>query len=208
MTLRTATILLSATMSAAGAADTDSEVLRRTEHIVRESFADATADEIKTRLSQDENQTICSRYQNAPPAELSQKLIADAGQHIRYPEDGRLLGDWRAGEKLASIGTGGHIGRLQPDPPDRPRGGNCYACHVLAKKEVAAGNLGPNLNGYGKQRGTSAEAVKYTYDKIYNAQAFYACSKMPRFGYNGWLTPKQIADSVAFLLDPESPVNK
>jgi len=31
---------------------------------------------------------------------------------------------------------------------------------------------------------------------------------MPRFGHNGWLTPEQVADLVAFLLDAESPVNK
>jgi sulfur-oxidizing protein SoxX len=57
-------------------------------------------------------------------------------------------------------------------------------------------------------RGNSREVVKYTYERIYNAQAFTPCSMMPRFGHNGWLTPQQIADAVAFLLDPESPVNK
>jgi len=50
--------------------------------------------------------------------------------------------------------------------------------------------------------------VKRTYEQIFNVQAFYPCSMMPRFGHNGWLTPQQIADAVAFLLDPQSPVNK
>jgi sulfur-oxidizing protein SoxX len=57
-------------------------------------------------------------------------------------------------------------------------------------------------------RGTSPDAVKRTYEQIFNVQAFYPCSMMPRFGHNGWLTPQQIADAVAFLLDPQSPVNK
>ena len=35
-----------------------------------------------------------------------------------------------------------------------------------------------------------------------------ACSNMPRFGANKVLTEKQIKDLVAFLFDPESPVNK
>ena len=127
---------------------------------------------------------------------------------IRFLEDGKLMGDWKEGEKLASIGTGGHIGKIQPDPPDRKRGGNCYACHTLATKEVAAGNVGPSLTNFGKLRGNSPETVKYVYEKIYNAQAYFPCSLMPRFGHNGWLSPKEIADTVAFLLDPESPVNK
>jgi sulfur-oxidizing protein SoxX len=108
----------------------------------------------------------------------------------------------------AGLGTGGHIGRIQPDPPDRRRGGNCYACHALAPGEVAAGNLGPSLTGYGRARGATPEVIRYTYQKIFNAQAFFPCTSMPRFGHSGWLTPKEIADAVAFLLDPGSPVNR
>jgi sulfur-oxidizing protein SoxX len=31
---------------------------------------------------------------------------------------------------------------------------------------------------------------------------------MPRFGHNGVLSEEQIKDVVAYLFDPESPVNK
>ncbi|MDX1353313.1 MAG: sulfur oxidation c-type cytochrome SoxX, partial [Thiomicrorhabdus sp.] len=65
----------------------------------------------------------------------------------------------------------------------------------------------PVLTGYGK-RGTSDAMMKYTYEKIYNAHAFYACSSMPRFGVHNVLTSKQIADIMAFLMDPKSPVNQ
>lgn len=44
--------------------------------------------------------------------------------------------------------------------------------------------------------------------KVYNAQAFVACSTMPRFGHKGILTEAQIAYLVALLLDPASPVNQ
>ena len=47
-----------------------------------------------------------------------------------------------------------------------------------------------------------------TGEKIYNAQAFVPCSRMPRLGHNGILTPEKIAHITAFLLSPESPVNK
>jgi sulfur-oxidizing protein SoxX len=127
---------------------------------------------------------------------------------VRYPEGGKLIGDWRKGEQLASISGGGQLSRITPEPPERKRGGNCYACHALAPQEIAAGNLGPSLTGYARLRGNSEESARYTYDKIYNAQAFLACSFMPRFGHNGWLTPDEVADIVAFLLDPQSPVNR
>ena len=200
-------ILIAALMSAC-ASQADDHIRARAEALVRESFSGATPEEWSARLKQDDVQALCSQYRNAPPPEIAQRIIESQQKTVRYPEDGKLLGDWKKGEKLASIGTGGHIGKIQPDRPGTPQGGNCYACHMLAKKEIAAGNLGPALTNFGALRGNSPEAIKYTYDKIYNTQAFFPCSMMPRFGHNGWLTPGDIADAVAFLLDPESPVNK
>lgn len=98
--------------------------------------------------------------------------------------------------------------RVGDNTPGRVTGGNCYACHQIDKKELSYGTLGPGLHHYGKLRGGSEAIVKYTYDKIYNAQAFSACSNMPRFGHNGILSPDQIADLVALLVDPQSPVNQ
>lgn len=68
--------------------------------------------------------------------------------------------------------------------------------------------MGPSLIGYGALRGTGEDIVKYTYEKLYNAQAFVACSNMPRLGHNGVLKPEQVADITAYLLSPESPVNQ
>lgn len=110
------------------------------------------------------------------------------------------MGDWKSGEKLVKGGFGMRIGAIEPDKPARQKGGNggnCYACHALDSKEVAAGNLGP-----------SDDIVKYTYDKLYNAQATVACSSMPRMGHNGILTPAQVADITAYLVSPESPLNR
>ena len=80
--------------------------------------------------------------------------------------------------------------------------------HQLSPKELAYGTIGPSLLHYGKLRGNSEAVVKYTYGKIYNAQAYQACTNMPRFGHNKILTEEQIKHVVALLLDPESPVNK
>jgi sulfur-oxidizing protein SoxX len=178
------------------------------EKVMRDSFAGATPEHWKSRLEQDEVQAYCSRFRNTPPPEVTERIVALSNSNFQYPADGELLGDWANGERLASSGKGGHIGTIRPDPPGRKRGANCYACHALARSELSAGNLGPSLTDYGKKHGTSPATIRFVYQKIYNAQAFYPCSQMPRFGHNEWLTPEEVADTVAFLLDPQSPVNQ
>jgi sulfur-oxidizing protein SoxX len=78
----------------------------------------------------------------------------------------------------------------------------------MAKSELSFGTLGPSLSEYGKLRNFSAEAARDTFAKIYNPQATVACSNMPRFGAHAFLTEQQIKDVVAYLFDPDSPVNK
>ena len=78
----------------------------------------------------------------------------------------------------------------------------------MSHKEIAYGTIGPSLQDYGKVRGNSDEIVKYTWGKIYNAKAYNACSNMPRNGDAEILTEQQMKHLMAFLLDPESPVNK
>jgi sulfur-oxidizing protein SoxX len=158
------------------------------------------------RLVQDESQKMCSAAKDKPSkadAERIEKI--NAAMKVVYPASGKLVGDWKRGEAIAQSGYGMRVG---DNNPNRETGGNCYACHQMDKKELSYGTLGPGLNQYGKLRGNSDAIVKYTYDKIYNSQAFSACSNMPRFGHNGILNPDQIADLVALLMDPNSPVNQ
>jgi sulfur-oxidizing protein SoxX len=123
---------------------------------------------------------------------------------IKYPADGKFLGDFKAGERIAQTG----VGLQWTDSEKTVNGGNCYACHELAPQEIAFGNIGPSLKGYGKLRGNSEAVAKYTWGKIRNTHAYNACSQMPRFGDAGILTEAQIKDVMALLLDPNSPVNK
>jgi sulfur-oxidizing protein SoxX len=160
------------------------------------------------RLQQDTYQAVCSQYRNSPPSAEVSKLLEAEKATIKLPESGKLVGDWKEGEKLSKSGYGGRIGKINPDDPKRPNGGNCYACHAMDPKEVAAGNLGPPLTGFGALRGNTPDTARYAYEKIYNAAAYFPCTNMPRFGYHGHLTFAQIADIVAYMLDPESPVNK
>jgi sulfur-oxidizing protein SoxX len=87
-------------------------------------------------------------------------------------------------------------------------GGNCYACHQLTPQEVSFGTIGPSLYGFAKLRGFNDETRKYAYGKIWNADAYSACSNMPRFGHSQILSEQQVKDLVALLTDPDSPVNK
>jgi sulfur-oxidizing protein SoxX len=174
---------------------------------VAASWQGAPAEEAK-RLEQDPYQAVCSQYRNSPPSAEVNKLLEAQKAMIKLPESGKLVGDWKEGEKLAKSGYGGRIGKINPDDPKRPNGGNCYACHAMDPKEVAAGNLGPSLTGFGALRGNTPDTARYAYEKIYNAAAYFPCTNMPRFGFHGHLTHDQIADIVAYMLDPESPVNK
>ena len=158
------------------------------------------------RLDQDDMQKMCSRFHgdNKMPKEVGDKLEKDQQALIKYPADGKYLGDWKSGERIAQSG----VGKQFSDNPANPNGANCYACHQLTKAELAYGTIGPSLYNFAKVRGYTPEMQKYAYGKVYNSQAFSACSSMPRFGHSGILTEAQIKDVVALLMDPQSPVNK
>jgi sulfur-oxidizing protein SoxX len=183
----------------------DTEIARKSLQVMKASFK-ASGQAKLDRLDQDEVQATCSLYETPDkvPKDVAQRLEQGQFKTVRYPADGRLLGDWKAGEAIAQSGAGLQFN----DDPARPSGANCYACHQLAPQELAFGTIGPSLLGFGKVRGYTEEVRRYAFAKVYNAQAFSACSTMPRFGHNGILTEQQIKDVVALLLDPESPVNK
>jgi sulfur-oxidizing protein SoxX len=159
------------------------------------------------RLDQSELQQVCSEASLTNkdlPKDVRERLEKQQMATIRYPADGKFLGDWKAGERVAQTG----VGLQWTDGEKTVNGGNCYACHELSPQELSFGNIGPSLKGYGKLRGNSEAVVKYTWGKIWNTHAYNACSSMPRFGDAGILTEAQIKDVMALLLDPNSPVNK
>ena len=155
------------------------------------------------RLHEDGVQAVCNRSGDNPPKDIAARLEKDQLDNVRYPADGKLMGDWKAGEKLAQSGRG----MTWSDKAGVPGGGNCYNCHKIAPAETSFGTLGPSLYQFGKTRGSGPDMQKYVYGKIWNAKAFNLCSAMPRFGHANALTEQQIKDLVALLLDPQSPVN-
>src|SRR6516165_4692880 len=130
------------------------------------------------RFVQDETMRVCTATANLPPKSDADAIQGRERSRIQYPPDGKFVGDWKRGEALAQSGFGLRF----TDYPvnNRPNGGNCYGCHQLSKAEVSYGTIGPSLLGYGRIRNFGEAETKAAYEKIYNPQAAYPCSLMPR----------------------------
>ena len=159
------------------------------------------------RIDQDETQKFCSdpTFANSKQGEAMRDKIQKINMaSIKQPSDGKYIGDWKNGEKIAQSGRGA----TWTDKADTPVGGGCYNCHQIDKKEISYGTIGPTLWNYGKLRGYSNEVVTYTWNRVNNSKAYNACSNMPRFAHFKLLNEQQIQDVMALLLDPASPVNQ
>jgi sulfur-oxidizing protein SoxX len=213
--LRTSFAILGVSLLVAGCASGPSvaELSALTDQIVKASFRDQGIVKASI-LNTDETNRACSEADamGKPLDEKTAKVIEQINMKaIKWPSDGKFLGDWKEGEKIAQNGRG----LTFTDTASTVNGGNCYNCHKIDEKEISYGTIGPSLHNYGKIRGitdpNSASAkpiVEYTWGKIWNAKAYNACSNMPRAGHSGILTEAQVRHVVALLLDPKSPVNK
>jgi sulfur-oxidizing protein SoxX len=176
------------------------------EKMVAEAYP-GMPESLTNRSHQDQAQQICSKIGDARLAqEEAAEVIKLSRESIKYPASGKLVGNWKAGEKLAYDGAGTRIRNGQVEKVNE-NGALCSNCHALDPREVNVGNIGPSLAGYGVQRGNPEAVAKRTYEKIYNAWIYLPCSNMPRLGANGHLSPEQITHLVAYLIDPQSPVN-
>lgn len=173
------------------------------EKVYRDMFKSAKGEWAK-RIEQDETQKLCSETRNNLSDAQFKQVQEREKANVKMPADGKVMGAWQSGEKIAQSGFGLRFN----DKPGTVSGGNCYACHQLSKTELSFGTLGPSLVEYGKIRKYDAKEAERTYAQIYNPQIVQPCSNMPRFGHNGVLSEQQIKDLVALLFDPESPVNK
>jgi sulfur-oxidizing protein SoxX len=207
-------VAVAAVLAGCAAAPSVTELNDLAQKIAKASFRDEGIVKAEKVLNTDETNRLCSQADVAvkPLDELTAKRIEEANlKAIKWPSDGKFLGDWKQGEAIAQSGRG----LTFTDSASTVNGGNCYNCHQIDKKEISFGTIGPSLYNYGKIRGvadpSSAAAkpiVEYTWGKIWNSKAYNACSNMPRAGHMGILSEAQVRHVVALLLDPNSPVNK
>ena len=213
--LRTGLAVASVVLLVVGCASapTVADLNALTQQIIKASFRDEGI--VKASLlNTDETNQACSEADatGKPLDEKTAKRIEEINMKaIKWPSDGKFIGDWKEGEKIAQNGRG----LTFTDDEKTVNGGNCYNCHKIDEKEISYGTIGPSLHNYGKIRGitdpNSASAkpiVEYTWGKIWNSKAYNACSNMPRAGHSGILTEAQVRHVVGLLLDPQSPVNK
>ena len=190
------------------------ELDKTAQDLVKASFRGQGIAKVERVTDIDETLRLCNAADVAgkPLDAATAKRIEEANlKTVKWPADGKFLGDWKQGEQIAQSGRG----QTWTDAANTVNGGNCYNCHQISKEEISFGTIGPSLYQYGKRRGvtdpSSAAAkpiVEYTWGKIWNAKAYNACSNMPRAGHMGNLTEQQIRHVMALLLDPQSPVNK
>ena len=198
-------------LAACAAAPTSQQVDEATAQVLKSSFRDQ-GDAKLDRLKLDASNQACSDAAGAALDEKLGKSIEEANlKTVKFPANGKLIGNWSEGEKIAQNGRG----MTWSDKAGEANGGSCYNCHQISKAELSYGSIGPSLYNYGKLRGVidpaapaSKPIVDYTWSKLWNSKAFNACSGMPRFGHAGILTEDQLRDVMALLLDPKSPVNQ
>jgi L-cysteine S-thiosulfotransferase len=206
-------VLAAAAVAGCASLPSSAELDRITAQAVKTSFRDEGAVKID-RLAQDDANRDCAAAQveGRPIDPARAKAIEAANlKTIKWPSDGKFLGDWKRGEDIAQNGRG----LTWTDDAKVAIGGNCYNCHQITKEEISFGTIGPSLYQYGKLRGVSdpnspaaRPVLEYTWGKIWNSRAYAACSNMPRAGHSGILSEQQVKHVVALLLDPQSPVNK
>ncbi len=212
------TVLAGGYAAAAGSSDeadyTEMSSEELAEHLIfkakgfKTEMATQEGTTVRERLTQDELQKICSG-RGAPDGDTVQKALNLAQASMEYPEGDIKMGDWKKGQALAENAFGFRVGHNIDDHSKRETGGLCINCHKMEeKKAIRSGTLGPSLVGFGNNRGRDEQAKKYTYEVLYNPHAYFPCTKMPRFGANGVLTQEKISHIMAYLLDPDSPVNK
>jgi L-cysteine S-thiosulfotransferase len=209
-----AVVLSGAVLAGCAQGPSVAELNDLTDKIVKASFRDQSHVKVERLTATDETNRLCSQADVAgkPLDEAVSKRIEQANlQTIKWPSDGKFLGDWKQGERIAQSGRG----LTWTDQANAENGGNCYNCHQISQEEISHGTLGPSLYNYGKIRGVTdpniaaaKPIVEYTWGKIWNSKAYNACSNMPRAGHMGILTEAQVRHIVALLLDPQSPVNK
>jgi len=213
-TLIAGAVAIAAVLSGCAAAPGNADLDRLADEMIRAAFRTEGIARVERVTAVDDTLKACSAADAAgkPLDDKTAKAIEAAElKTVKWPSDGKFLGDWKQGEAIAQSGRG----LTWTDTAGTPNGGNCYNCHQIDKKEISFGTLGPSLYNYGKLRGVSnpdspesKAIVEYTWGKIWNSKAYNACSNMPRAGHMGILTAEQVRHVVALLLDPKSPVNR
>ena len=100
---------------------------------LKATFGKAPA-EWQARIEPDETLKTCNCHRNDVPSAEAEKIIKRELAKVVYPADGKLLGDWKEGAKIANNGRGGQFS----DDDGNRAGGNCYRLPPAGLKELSS----------------------------------------------------------------------
>ena len=157
-------------------------------------------------FDQDETMKQCSLHENSPPKPVADEIQKREKARIEYPADGKLMGDWKSGEKLAQSGYGlrftdypaaaGQRRQLLRLPPaDQGRGQLRHDRPEPARTTARSGTSARPTPRRSTRRSTTRRRP-------------IRARTCRGFGTNNVLTIEQIKDLVALVMSPDSPVNK
>jgi sulfur-oxidizing protein SoxX len=87
--------------------------------MIKAAFPGAPPD-WQSRFVGDETMKECSDTHNIPSKAMAEAIQKREKAKIKYPDDGKFMGDWKKGEKLAQSGYGL---RFSDYPPKNVNGG-------------------------------------------------------------------------------------
>ena len=76
------------------------------EKYVKATFGKAPP-EWQARTEPYETLKTCNQYHSQVPSAEAEKIVARELAKVVYPADGKMLGDWKEGRKIANNGRGG-----------------------------------------------------------------------------------------------------
>ena len=147
----------------------------------------------------------CSQYRNVPPKAVADAIVAREKAAIVYPADGKLMGDWKKGEKLAQSGYGWRFTDYPPRAAERRQ----LLCLPPARRQGAelrhagAEPAGVRQDPQDSPRPTSRPSTSGSTTRMPRSRA----RTCPAWGQQVPYVD-QIKDLVAYVMSPESPVNK
>ena len=125
------------------------------------------------RLDQDETQRLCTpvrrprRRPRTSPRRSRRRNLAS----IKWPADGKYLGDWKNGEKIAQEGRGKQYSR-------RSRRGPSAATATRAtssrRRRSPTARSARACTTSARSAATATDMQKYAYGKVYNARGLHA----------------------------------
>ena len=166
-------------------APSSDEIAAQSTAMLKASFK-ATGQAGLDRLNQDETQRVCSELPpgKAPAKEVAEKIEKMNLATIRYPADGKLLGDWKNGEKIAQEGRGKQV-------PTLIAGRWARTATVTSARAagISCGTIGPAFS-FAKLRGTG-QTRSVTPRQDIHAEALPPVRRC-RGAHNSILTEQQI----------------